>query len=378
MTPTPQSQPNLVAESIGLTSKQRGKPFVRFMRCIKGLWKEADADFSTQWPLFPLILWFFFLVTILAILIKLSIFPQLVHACRPDGTFSPYEGYSYWDASGIFQINLTLGSYSFTAAKIIDTVWDLVVGRLGQAILGYVSWCTFADYATISMETTPMTYAMFVILFTEGGPKVTSIYRLARDVVRYHRPRSRVSVAWVIFSMLFVLAWPTIISSMSGYTPEMWSYVRDISDNLVPYNEFELLVYIIHDGDRVNLTANYLVLATPLYESVEALLSNVDGSLSQEPEFLGIYCAEFYPGVRAPELCSLYLHIYDYAITYGFGGRSRTSSQWQNYTIPPNSLNIEPYVVPRQLLRSLNKTENFRPAWVSSLFVGAFHTFSSL
>ena len=47
-------------------------------------------------------------------------------ACRPDGSFSPYLDYSAWQISGFFQITVPFGSLTFTQAKAVDIIWDLV------------------------------------------------------------------------------------------------------------------------------------------------------------------------------------------------------------------------------------------------------------
>jgi hypothetical protein len=56
-------------------------------------------------------------------------------ACRPDGEFSlePYK-YNYWDASGYFQITIGFGTLSFSEAKVVDIVWDIV--SLEKVFLG--------------------------------------------------------------------------------------------------------------------------------------------------------------------------------------------------------------------------------------------------
>ena len=50
--------------------------------------------------------------------------------CRPDGDFrlirDPYESYNAWSASTFFQITASSGELSFTQAKVIDVVWDVV------------------------------------------------------------------------------------------------------------------------------------------------------------------------------------------------------------------------------------------------------------
>lgn len=52
-------------------------------------------------------------------------------ACQPDGSFSifPFDYYA-WGISGFFQITIGFGSLTFTKAKAIDIVWDIVGTRL--------------------------------------------------------------------------------------------------------------------------------------------------------------------------------------------------------------------------------------------------------
>ena len=48
-------------------------------------------------------------------------------ACLPDGTFSIYQdSYNAWSISGFFQVTMRFGDFTFTQAKVIDVVWDIV------------------------------------------------------------------------------------------------------------------------------------------------------------------------------------------------------------------------------------------------------------
>lgn len=52
---------------------------------------------------------------------------SLETACIPDGRFTlkPSE-YNYWAAQGFFDITMGFGDLTFTQAKVIDVVWDVV------------------------------------------------------------------------------------------------------------------------------------------------------------------------------------------------------------------------------------------------------------
>lgn len=114
-----------LAQQSPVPSPRNKKAFLGSLAtCIKEAWKEALADVRNRWPFFFLAVWFAGLTYLLAEL-GVHIHPP-ISACRPDGTFSPFTGYSYWDVSGIFQITLAFGSFTFTQAKVIDIAWDIV------------------------------------------------------------------------------------------------------------------------------------------------------------------------------------------------------------------------------------------------------------
>jgi len=98
-------------------------------------WQDVRADFkATKWCRgflwVLLVCWIFSLLTaLLAISITLSLSETISaqsSACPPDGYFRPYYGYSFWASSGFFQITLSFGQLTFTQAKAIDIIWDLV------------------------------------------------------------------------------------------------------------------------------------------------------------------------------------------------------------------------------------------------------------
>ena len=88
---------------------------------------------------FLAIIWIGFLLTLLG---YLPIGPARSNGtpCRPDGDFQMdanemfdgdfYYGIDWWAAESFFQITLSWGKLTFTSAKLIDVVWDLVRATL--------------------------------------------------------------------------------------------------------------------------------------------------------------------------------------------------------------------------------------------------------
>jgi hypothetical protein len=130
-------------------------------------------------------------------------------------------------------------------------------------ILAFISWREFARYLTICMASEPVTYQVFRTIFIENDASVLSTCRTIKSFITQRRLRSKVAMTFMIATMLFILAFPTLMSAMSGYDSNVSSRVPDLSDNLVPFDNFARVLYFIQDGSRVNESDNMQV----LYES---------------------------------------------------------------------------------------------------------------
>lgn len=55
----------------------------------------------------------------------------------------------------------------------------------------------------------------------------------------------------MVATMIFILSFPTLMSAMSGYDSNVVPRVQDGEDNLVPFDKYSRLLYVIHDGWRI-------------------------------------------------------------------------------------------------------------------------------
>jgi hypothetical protein len=123
-----------------------------------------------------------------------------------------------------------------------------------------VSWAVFRLYVTTSMEVAPITFRSFRAVFLESGPSLVSISRLFRDFVFRKGFHSKIAAAFMLATMIFALAFPTLASAMTGYTSVVEAFVRvQQNANYIRFSEFRPVVYIIHDGDRIHETKDFLV-----------------------------------------------------------------------------------------------------------------------
>jgi hypothetical protein len=174
--------------------------------------------------------------------------------CNANGTFTPNPSptFSLWDGSGLFQITLTWGHMTFSQAKALDVVWDIVVGRGGQAILLYVAFKVFTMTLSRTMETAPVSYGTFESMaFT--SPTFVSPFILIRDFMTNRGLRARMAVIWTIFASFFVLAFPTLNDTVSGYSTNTEAFLKDNSGILVPWSNYSEVQFVINDGERVGL-----------------------------------------------------------------------------------------------------------------------------
>lgn len=76
---------------------------------------------------------------------------------------------------------MVFGDYSFTVAKAIDVVWDIIIGRGGQALLLYVFSRVFYDVLHMLLEKDSMTYDTFTSLSLSGAT-AWGLWMLGRDL----------------------------------------------------------------------------------------------------------------------------------------------------------------------------------------------------
>jgi hypothetical protein len=102
---------------------------------VRELWKTAYGDLKddlkrTRWlrgfGWFAAVLWLFGLIAT-ACVIGIMTLSSTETACQPDGQFRLHpDEFTMWSSSGFFQITLGGGELTFTEAKVIDIVWDIV------------------------------------------------------------------------------------------------------------------------------------------------------------------------------------------------------------------------------------------------------------
>lgn len=113
------------------------------------------------------------------------------------------------------------------------------------------------------MEVQPVTFNTFRTVFLQNESLILAIPRVIQDFARHRGLQSRFAMAFIVFTMLFILIFPTLGSAMTGYSGNVEAYVPDSDNNNILFSSFRPLYYVVHDGNRVGLTDNYEVAAYP-------------------------------------------------------------------------------------------------------------------
>ncbi len=72
--------------------------------------------------------------------------------------------------------------------------------------------------------------------------------------------RHQLRISLIVLSTLFIVAFPTLVSAMTGYAPVTETYVTGADGQLILLTSYRSVRYIVHDADRVELKSP-LVLA---------------------------------------------------------------------------------------------------------------------
>jgi len=61
----------------------------------------------------------------------------------------------------------------------------------------------------------------------------------------------------MVFTMLFSLVFPTLGSAMTGYSGKVAPYIPDPDGNFIPFNNFSIVMYTVHDGEKIGQKNEY-------------------------------------------------------------------------------------------------------------------------
>ena len=165
--------------------------------------------------------------------------------------------------SALWSINLVFGNYSLSSAKAIHAGWDISVGRGGQALLG-LAWYRVASNLVVTMAEESSVPHDFFTAVTISASNMWSFWHGIRILLSRQWVEHRHVVMAMVAATLWVIAWPTVMSLLTGYASLTEPFVKLRGGSLANAQEFQdsydkNSVLIVHDGYRIGLYNDFLV-----------------------------------------------------------------------------------------------------------------------
>ncbi|KAL8945805.1 MAG: hypothetical protein Q9222_007704 [Ikaeria aurantiellina] len=154
-----------------------------------------------------------------------------------------------------FQINLRgAAQLTFAEAKLVDLVFDLVVGQGGRLLLGAVSYIVFMDALLRSMEITPVSWKLYASLVFSSNSLIAT-WHSTKAVFSTKGWRAKTYMIWCALAMVYVLAFPTLIESATGYVSPSSAGFNTNNGTVVTADSDHLLsCFDVFGGELIGLT----------------------------------------------------------------------------------------------------------------------------
>ncbi|KAL9576328.1 MAG: hypothetical protein Q9212_007194 [Teloschistes hypoglaucus] len=177
-----------------------------------------------------------------------------------------------------FIINLRgAAQLSFAEAKFIDLIFDLILGQGGRLLLGALSYIIFMDALLRFMEITPVSFKLYTS-FVFAPTSLISTWRSAKAIFTTKGWRAKMYLIWCALAMTYVLAFPTLIESATGYVqPSTAGF--NINNNFITADSDDLLnCFNITGGLLLGLDKNVTNATGPPVHVLDAQKNGYYGS----------------------------------------------------------------------------------------------------
>ncbi|ORY07797.1 hypothetical protein BCR34DRAFT_570424 [Clohesyomyces aquaticus] len=163
---------------------------------------------------------------VLAFLVIFGLFMLALNGDYPDCNTGDYS---------TFDIDTLYFDLSLGAAKLIDVAWNMVAGRGGQAIIAISSYRVVSDSLMRITELGPVDLRLFTALSLNHG-QFTNIYHTSKAIISLKGKRRTMTMIWITFSSIFLLAFPTLMDTATGYVQKQ-KFTYQYSDDgiIVPW-----------------------------------------------------------------------------------------------------------------------------------------------
>ena len=177
-------------------------------------------------------------ICVALIAIVLLLVPLAFTAVRPLQDPCGYKGSpSRFQWRTFFLIDIAFGTIPFSLAKSIDIMWAVVVGRVGQALLGWISYRICTDCLMWIMETGSVSYDLYTTL-TFSWTSFFSLYSLFKAFRMKNRFLHKTVMVVLAINIIWVGSYPTIMGAMTGYIANNDINVRLTDGRYLSWTDF--------------------------------------------------------------------------------------------------------------------------------------------
>ncbi|KAI4929080.1 hypothetical protein J4E85_005704 [Alternaria conjuncta] len=137
----------------------------------------------------------------------------------------------------LFTLDATWGQFTFSQAKTIDILWDLLIGKGAQALAWWATYNVFCDALLRAIERHPASFSIFQRMAMEG-PGLHCLWALTKELWTARSIRTRFLFFYMFWSTGYVLLVPIVLGAMTGYdsTSIAWLDI-DGSNNIIPASQ---------------------------------------------------------------------------------------------------------------------------------------------
>lgn len=137
-----------------------------------------------------------------------------------------------------------------------------MVGRGIQVLLALIAYKVTTKSLTMSMEHQTIPIGTFEAVALQDATGI-AFYKQISNFLAIKNWRHQLRIFWIILSTLFIVAFPTLASAMTGYAPVTNPFLKGQDGQLIPFTSYRQVRYIIHDADRVGLASPLILSNVP-------------------------------------------------------------------------------------------------------------------
>ena len=203
-----------------------------------------------------------------SVIVSLSILASYIRHYEPSTTWTDISNPMSCDLTtnngssvqSAFVINLRGSTkLSFAEAKLIDVVWQLMIGVGGRCLMGWVAYKSFMDGLTCLMEQLPVSYDLYASL-TFSTDSLLSLWQALKAVFTLRGWKGKCFLMWFILSTAYILGFQLIVSATAGYVQPSSAGFRMLDGNFIAGDSDALKsCFNVTSGALLNMTNGTLV-----------------------------------------------------------------------------------------------------------------------